>query len=137
MAVSNEVKEQLDKSLVAYEFLIKKELKSKSNISFDVQIKNKTISYYKTEGNFALYFELSYQTQDMEFIEEVVRALNLIDDVTFDVFNKFQINKSGRLVKRTTEVLENDDTCCYLNVINLSPDKILNVSICQEFNAYE
>lgn len=137
MAVSNEVKEQLDKSLVAYEFLIKKELKSKSNISFDVQIKNKTISYYKTEGNFALYFELSYQTQDTEFIEEVVRALNLIDDVTFDVFNKFQINKSGRLVKRTTEVLENDDTCCYLNVINLSPDKILNVSIGQEFNAYE
>lgn len=137
MAVSNEVKEQLDKSLVAYEFLIKKELKSKSNISFDVQIKNKTISYYKTEGNFALYFELSYQTQDTEFIEEVVRALNLIDDVTFDVFNKFQINKSGRLVKRTTEVLENDDTCCYLNVVNLSPDKILNVSIGQEFNAYE
>lgn len=137
MAVSNEVKEQLDRSLVAYEFLIKKELKSKSNMSFDVQIKNKTISYYKTEGNFALYFELSYQTEDVDFIEDVVKVLNLIDDVTFDVFNKFQINKSGALVKRTTEVLDNDDTCCYLNVVNLGSDKILTVLIGQEFNAYE
>lgn len=137
MGVSNEVKEQLDRSLVAYEFLIKKELKSKSNMSFDVEIKNKTISYYKTEGNFALYFELSYQTEDVDFIEDVVKALNLIDDVTFDVFNKFQINKSGALVKRTTEVLDNDDTCCYLNVVNLGSDKILTVLIGQEFNAYE
>ena len=137
MGVSNEVKEQLDRSLVAYEFLIKKELKSKSNMSFDVEIKNKTISYYKTEGNFALYFELSYQTEDVDFIEDVVEVLKLIDDVTFDVFNKFQINKSGALVKRTREVGEYDDTCCYLNVVNLGSDKILTVLIGQEFNAYE
>ena len=137
MAVSDEVKKQLDRSLIAYELLIKKELKSKSNLPIQVEILNKQLSYYKTEGNYSVYFDLLYEVEETEFLEEVINALKLIEDTALKVFNDFQFSRSGHLVKRTEEVFESDDICCFLNKIDLNSMKNLKVIMGQEFQAYE
>jgi hypothetical protein len=132
MAVSDEVKKQLDRSLIAYELLIKKELK----LPFKIEVSNKQLGYYKTEGNYSVYFDLTFEIE-IEFIEDVINVLNLINDVTFKVFNEFKFSRSGHLVKRTTDPFESDDVCCFLNKIDLGSEKMLKVNMGQEFQAYE
>ena len=78
MAVSDEVKKQLDRSLIAYELLVKKELKSKSHLPVEVVVSNKQLGYYKTEGNYSVYFDLIYEVEETEFLEEVITVLKLI-----------------------------------------------------------
>ena len=137
MAVSDEVKKQLDRSLIAYELLTKKELKSKSHLPVEVVVSKKQLGYYKTEGNYSVYFDLTYEIDGTEFLEEVITVLKLIEDTTFKVFNDFQFSRSGHLVKRTEEVFESDDVCCFLNKIDLDTMKNLKVTMGQEFQAYE
>ena len=137
MAVSDEVKKQLDRSLIAYELLTKKELKSKSHLPVEVVVSKKQLGYYKTEGNYSVYFDLTYEIDGTEFLEEVITVLKLIEDVTFEMFSNFQFSRSGHLVKRTDEIFESDDVCCFLNKIDLNTMKNLKVSMGQEFQAYE
>ena len=137
MAVSDEVKKQLDRSLIAYELLTKKELKSKSHLPVEVVVSKKQLGYYKTEGNYSVYFDLTYEIDGTEFLEEVITVLKLIEDVTFEMFSNFQFSRSGHLVKRTDEIFESDDVCCFLNKIDLDTMKNLKVSMGQEFQAYE
>ena len=137
MAVSDEVKKQLDRSLIAYELLTKKELKSKSHLPVEVVVSKKQLGYYKTEGNYSVYFDLTYEIDGTEFLEEVITVLKLIEDVTFEMFSNFQFSRSGHLVKRTDEIFESDDVCCFLNKIDLDTMKNLKVTMCQEFQAYE
>jgi hypothetical protein len=137
MAVSDEVKKQLDRSLIAYELLTKKELKSKSHLPVEVVVSKKQLGYYKTEGNYSVYFDLTYEIDGTEFLEEVITVLKLIEDVTFEMFSNFQFSRSGHLVKRTDEIFESDDVCCFLNKIDLDTMKNLKVTMGQEFQAYE
>jgi hypothetical protein len=137
MAVSDEVKKQLDRSLIAYELLTKKELKSKSHLPVEVVVSKKQLGYYKTEGNYSVYFDLTYEVDGTEFLEEVITVLKLIEDVTFEMFSNFQFSRSGHLVKRTEEIFESDDVCCFLNKIDLDTMKNLKVTMGQEFQAYE
>ena len=137
MAVSDEVKKQLDISLIAYELLTKKELKSKSHLPVEVVVSKKQLGYYKTEGNYSVYFDLTYEIDGTEFLEEVITVLKLIEDVTFEMFSNFQFSRSGHLVKRTDEIFESDDVCCFLNKIDLDTMKNLKVTMGQEFQAYE
>lgn len=137
MAVSDEVKKQLDRSLIAYELLTKKELKSKSHLPVEVVVSKKLLGYYKTEGNYSVYFDLTYEIDGTEFLEEVINVLKLIEDVTFEMFSNFQFSRSGHLVKRTDEIFESDDVCCFLNKIDLDTMKNLKVTMGQEFQAYE
>ena len=137
MAVSDEVKKQLDRSLIAYELLTKKELKSKSHLPIEVVVSKKQLGYYKTEGNYSVYFDLTYEIDGTEFLEEVITVLKLIEDVTFEMFSNFQFSRSGHLVKRTDEIFESDDVCCFLNKIDLDTMKNLKVTMGQEFQAYE
>jgi hypothetical protein len=137
MAVSDEVKKQLDRSLIAYELLTKKELKSKSHLPVEVVVSKKQLGYYKTEGNYSVYFDLTYEVDGTEFLEDVITVLKLIEDVTFEMFSNFQFSRSGHLVKRTDEIFESDDVCCFLNKIDLDTMKNLKVTMGQEFQAYE
>lgn len=137
MAVSDEVKKQLDRSLIAYELLIKKELKSKTNLPIEIEVSNKQLGYYKTEGNYSVYFDLTYEVEETEFLEDVINVLKLIEDTTFEVFSNFQFSRSGHLIKRTEELFESDDVCCFLNKIDLDTTKNLKVIMGQEFQAYE
>lgn len=137
MAVSDEVKKQLDRSLIAYELLTKKELKLKSHLPVEVSVSHKQLGYYKTEGNYSVYFDLTYEVDGTEFLEEVINVLKLIEDVTFEMFSNFQFSRSGHLVKRTDQIFESDDVCCFLNKIDLDNMKNLKVTMGQEFQAYE
>lgn len=136
MAVSDEVKNRLNRTLIAYELLIKKQLKSKRVYSIEVEVLNKQLNYYKTEGNYSVYFDLIYQVET-EYIEDVIDVLKLIEDINFEVFKEFQFSISGHLVKRTTEPFDGDDVCCFLTKIEFGSDRMLKVTMGQEFQAYK
>ena len=80
---------------------------------------------------------MTYEIDGTEFLEEVINVLKLIEDVTFEMFSNFQFSRSGHLVKRTDEIFESDDVCCFLNKIDLDTMKNLKVTMGQEFQAYE
>jgi hypothetical protein len=131
----SELKSELDKSIIAYIYIIEKMSKIWGNPNIFVD--DKHISYYKNSDNFQVYFDIIYTFKEIESLDDVKNVIESLEKEHYNVFSNYTFNKSGKLIKRGI-FNRPDDTCCFLRGMELdSENHILKVSLGQEFDVYE
>lgn len=131
----SELKSELDKSIIAYTYIIEKMSKIWGNPNIFVD--DKHISYYKNSDNFQVYFDIIYTFKGIESLDDVKNVIESLEKEHFEVFRKYTFNKSGKLIKKNID-FRPDDTCCFLRGMELdSENHILKISMGQDFDVYE
>lgn len=131
----SELKNELDKSIRTYIFIVEKMSKIGGNP--DVFVDDKHISYYKNSDNFQVYFDIIYTFKEIETLDDVKNIIESLEKEHYEVFREYTFNKSGKLIKKNI-FNRPDDTCCFLRGMELdSENHILKISMGQEFDVYE